>query len=77
MPAVIVNQSKCEGKAVCLKICPENVFEMRKPENLDLFTRLKVNAHGGKQAFAVREYACTACMKCVKACPEEAIRVVM
>ena len=42
---------------------------------LPLLVRLKVWAHGGKQAFVVNEAACTACMKCVEVCPEDAIRV--
>jgi len=37
--------------------------------------RLKVFAHGGRQAFAVRADACHACGLCV-ACPERAIQLV-
>lgn len=76
MPTVIIDQKKCEGKADCIAVCPQNVFEMRRPENLGFFTRLKVNIHGGKQAFAVNESACIACMKCVEACPEKAIKII-
>jgi NAD-dependent dihydropyrimidine dehydrogenase PreA subunit len=41
-----------------------------------LLGRLKALAHGGKQAFAVSAEACHACGLCVKACPENAIRLV-
>lgn len=75
MPKVIIDQNRCEGKKDCCKVCPERVFKMKKPENLSLLIRLKVRFHGGLQAFAIREQACTACMKCVAACPERAITV--
>ncbi len=75
MATVIINRKKCEGKKDCLKVCPENIFVMKRPEKLGFLTRLKVNAHGGKQAFAVKEDACTACMKCVQSCPEKAIQI--
>ncbi len=75
MPKVIVDPRKCEGKKDCLRVCPEAVFAMRKPEGLPWYVQLKVKLHGGKQAVVVREDACTACMKCVDACPEKAISV--
>jgi ferredoxin len=36
---------------------------------------LKVAVHGGKQARVENASACTACMKCVDVCPEDAIVV--
>ena len=73
-----VNRSRCEGKEDCVRVCPYDVFDVRKPTHgeraaLSLVTRLKVFAHGGKQAFAVRASACHACGYCVSACPEQAI----
>jgi 4Fe-4S ferredoxin len=76
MPTVTIDPRRCEGAKKCAQQCPEAVFEMRKVDPaLPLLVRLKVFAHGGKQAVVVRESACTACMKCVDVCPEHAIRV--
>jgi 4Fe-4S ferredoxin len=59
-------------------VCPYGVFEIRRltveeKAPLSLIGRLKLFAHGGEQAFAVRADACRACGKCVTACPEHAI----
>ena len=76
MPRVEVNHHRCEGKKTCAQVCDSNVFVIRKSEEpLPFLIRLKVLAHGGKQAFVVNEAACTGCMRCVEACPETAIRV--
>ena len=76
MAIVVVDPLRCEGKKTCAQVCPEAVFAIRKTDiELPLLVRLKVWAHGGKQAFVVNEAACTACMKCVEVCPEDAIRV--
>jgi NAD-dependent dihydropyrimidine dehydrogenase PreA subunit len=74
---VFVDSSRCEGKRDCVKVCPEAVFALRKPtaETTPLFARIRTFFHGGKQAFVVREADCSACMKCVDACPEKAIQV--
>jgi len=74
----VVDPRRCENKGPCVAVCPYDVFEIRKlmPEEwgaLTLLTRLKVWAHGGKQAFVVRPNACHACGLCVPACPEKAI----
>ena len=74
----VVNRSKCEAKDDCVRVCPYNVFEIRKltpeeKEPLGLIARLKVFAHGGKQAFTPREDQCHGCGLCVTACPEDSI----
>lgn len=76
MSRVVVDATKCEGERECLRVCPTGVFALRRPTNpLPLLLRVKVTLHGGKQAFARNEGACTACLKCVDACPEAAITV--
>ena len=76
MAKVVVDALRCEGKKSCAQLCPEGVFRMeRAPRTLPLLVRIKVAVHGGRQAIVVNEAACTACMKCVDACPERAIRV--
>jgi 4Fe-4S ferredoxin len=76
----VIDTHKCEGKEDCLRVCPYDVFEIRKltPDErtaLPFFVRLKVAVHGGKQAFAVHADQCHACGLCVAACPEKAIRL--
>ena len=78
---LLIDRSRCEAKNACVRVCPYNVFEVRKltqPERqaLSLLSRLRVFVHGGKQAFAVRADDCHACGLCVTACPEDAIRLV-
>ncbi len=76
----IVDRAKCEGKADCVRVCPLNVFEVRRIEDADfaklgMLAKLKSMAHGRKTAYTPRASACEACGKCVTACPEKAIRL--
>ena len=76
MANVSVDPMRCEGKKTCARLCPEGVFRMEKaPTSLPVLVLVKVFVHGGRQAVVANEAACTACMKCVDACPEKAIRV--
>jgi len=77
----VIDRNRCEAKSDCVRVCPYDVFEVRRlaPEEragLSFVGRLKLLAHGGKQAFALRAAFCHACGLCVKACPEKAIRLV-
>lgn len=74
----VINPKRCEAKADCVAVCPYDVFDIRTLAAEELaalpwLSRLKVRAHGGKQAFVVRADTCNACGLCVKACPERAI----
>ena len=76
----VVDTARCEGKEDCVRVCPYDVFEVRKltgeeTRALSLLTRFKVMVHGGKQAFVVNSDQCHACGLCVAACPEHAIRL--
>ena len=76
----IIDTRRCEAKGDCLEVCPYDVFEIRKltaeeKGRLGLLTRLKVFAHGNKQAFVVKPESCHACGLCVRACPEKAIKL--
>jgi NAD-dependent dihydropyrimidine dehydrogenase PreA subunit len=78
--APVVDRSKCEGKSDCARVCPYDVFEVRRIEDddydaLSFFARLKVRAHGMKSAYTPRADACRSCGKCVEACPEKAIKL--
>jgi NAD-dependent dihydropyrimidine dehydrogenase PreA subunit len=83
-PGVIVPEvdfARCEGKADCAVVCPENVFDIRRIDAADYralrpLQRFKLRVHGMKVAYAPRADACRACGQCVSACPEHAITLV-
>lgn len=77
----VIDRNKCEAKRDCVEVCPYNVFEVREltkaeKQQLSLVGRLKLLAHGGQQAFAVRSQDCHSCGLCVQACPEKAIKLI-
>lgn len=76
----VIDRNRCEAKEDCVAACPYDVFEIRKltadeRSALSILGRLKLFAHGGRQAFAVRAGDCHSCGLCVTACPEKAIRL--
>jgi 4Fe-4S ferredoxin len=76
----VIDSSRCEGKEDCVKVCPYDVFVVRRLTDaergrLGLVARVKVFVHGGKQAFVERPADCHACGQCVTACPEKAIQL--
>ncbi|WP_114815140.1 4Fe-4S dicluster domain-containing protein [Paraburkholderia kururiensis] len=79
--APVVDLKRCEGKADCVTVCPEAVFEVRHIDRtdylgLDLMHRLKQRVHGMKVAYTPNAQACRSCGLCVTACPERAITLV-
>lgn len=76
----VIDASRCEAKEDCVRVCPYDVFTVRKLTEqergaLGLLTRFKVFVHDGKQGFVTRPADCHACGECVKACPEQAIQL--
>jgi NAD-dependent dihydropyrimidine dehydrogenase PreA subunit len=74
----VVNFGKCEGKADCVAVCPENVFAIRRIEPDDFqflgpLQKLKLRLHGMAVAYTPNADACRACGLCIAACPERAI----
>jgi len=74
----VINLKRCEGKADCVSVCPENVFEVRQIdqedyEQLNLLHKFKLRMHGMKVAYTPNAGACKSCGLCVSACPEKAI----
>jgi NAD-dependent dihydropyrimidine dehydrogenase PreA subunit len=77
----VIDRNRCEGKADCERVCPYDVFALRKltaeeRRELSLGARFRLFVHGGKQAFLPNVADCHACGLCVTACPEKAIRLV-
>jgi len=78
--APLIDRNRCEGKAQCVTVCPNDVFVigvLPKSERhaLSLMGKVKGLAHGWKQALVPNIAACEACGLCVSACPEEAIKL--
>ncbi|MGH7439935.1 MAG: 4Fe-4S dicluster domain-containing protein [Polyangiaceae bacterium] len=76
----VVDLSKCEAKGECVKVCPVNVFEVRRIDDADfaklgVMAKVKSVAYGRKTAYAPKASSCEACGKCVEACPEKAIKL--
>jgi 4Fe-4S ferredoxin len=74
----VVDFTRCEGKADCVRVCPENVFAMARIEDKDyrelgLVSRFKLRVHGMQVAYTPNVDACRSCGLCVSACPEKAI----
>jgi 4Fe-4S ferredoxin len=76
--APVIDMTRCEGKADCVRVCPEDVFEVRRIDDADyqglgFVGRFKVRVHGMKMAYTPNADACRSCGLCVTACPERAI----
>jgi 4Fe-4S ferredoxin len=76
--APVVDLGRCEGKGDCVRVCPEDVFQIRRIDRADyqslhLLQKLKVRVHGMKVAYTSNADACRACGLCVGSCPENAI----
>jgi NAD-dependent dihydropyrimidine dehydrogenase PreA subunit len=74
----VVDFTRCEGKADCVRVCPEHVFAMARIEGEDYqklgpLSRLKLRVHGMQVAYTPNVDACRSCGLCVSACPEKAI----
>ena len=76
--APLVDFGSCEGKGDCVRVCPENVFELRRIDSADyahlpVLNRIKLRVHGMQVAYTPNADACRGCSLCVSACPERAI----
>jgi NAD-dependent dihydropyrimidine dehydrogenase PreA subunit len=74
----IVDFGSCEGKGDCVRVCPENVFVLRRIDDEDyrelgFLQKIKQRVHGMKVAYTPNADACRGCSLCVSACPEHAI----
>jgi NAD-dependent dihydropyrimidine dehydrogenase PreA subunit len=76
--APLVDLKRCEGKGDCVRVCPCDVFEIRRVAEADYrrlgsLNRFKLRVHGMKVAYTPNADACRSCGLCVSACPERAI----
>ena len=74
----VIDPNRCEGKGLCLEVCPVQVFAMgtlalERRATLTLKGRVKGFVHRWQQANIVNAAACQGCGVCVQACPEQAI----
>jgi ferredoxin len=74
----VVDHARCEGKRDCIDVCPNDVFEVRRIDDVDYqalgrMSRLKVRTHSMLTAYTPNADDCRACGLCVVACPEDAI----
>ena len=77
----VVDHGRCEAKRACVRVCPTDVFDVRRIDDGDFAAlgalgRLRSRAHRRMTAYVVRAEACTGCGACVTACPETAIELV-
>jgi len=74
----VVNLKRCEGKGDCVRVCPEDVFRVRRIDDADYqslgaLNKFKLRVHGMRVAYTPNADACRGCGLCVAACPERAI----
>ena len=72
-----IDHARCEAKRDCVRVCPSNVFTIRRIEQSDFdelgtLARLRSRAHRRMTAYAAVD-ACNSCGLCAAACPEGAI----
>jgi len=77
----VVDHGCCEAKRDCVRVCPNDVFEVRRMDpddfaRLGVLGKLKSVGHRRMTAYVARPDQCNSCGLCVPACPEAAIKLV-
>ena len=71
---ILINKQRCTmplNCRICLKLCPQCVFHLH-PTGIKRFEELPPENWKLRVSYA---NLCVGCMECVKACPENAIKV--
>jgi NAD-dependent dihydropyrimidine dehydrogenase PreA subunit len=77
----VVDHGRCEAKRDCVRVCPNDVFEVRRidPDDfalLGVLGKVRNRVYRGMTAYVAHPDQCQACGLCVPACPEHAISLV-
>jgi NAD-dependent dihydropyrimidine dehydrogenase PreA subunit len=77
----VVDHGRCEAKRDCVRVCPNDVFEVRRidPDDfarLGILGKVRNRVYRGMTAYVAHPDQCNACGLCVTACPEHAISLV-
>ncbi len=77
----VVDHGRCEAKADCVVVCPNDVFEVRRIQDADfsalpILAKMLVMAHRRQTAYTPNLEGCRACGLCVVACPEDAMSLI-
>lgn len=64
--AVVINEDRCKGCALCVDACPKNVLALAER---------KVNVHGYPYVEAIKADDCIGCASCGIVCPDGCITV--
>ena len=80
----VIDYHKCTNQAICVDVCPENIFEIRNLDQIEFCEDTKATgacpephfATKNKRSFPANIDDCTACGICVDKCPEKAIKLI-
>ncbi len=64
--AVVINEDRCKGCALCVDACPKDVLALAER---------KVNVHGYSYVEAIKADDCIGCASCGIVCPDGCITV--
>lgn len=64
--AVVINEDRCKGCALCVDACPKDVLALAER---------KVNVHGYSYVEAIKADECIGCASCGIVCPDGCITV--
>jgi len=67
MAKITIDQKRCKGCLLCIKVCPRNLIKIDAKLNARGVKPVKISAKDNKQ--------CLGCMQCALICPDCCIEV--